>query len=51
MLQERVRVGVAGYGVVGKRVADAVTLQDDTELVGMVGCTPRSVSGQQQGAV
>lgn len=30
-----IRVGVNGYGVIGKRVADAVTLQDDTELVGV----------------
>lgn len=31
----KVRVGVVGYGVVGKRVADAVALQDDMELVGI----------------
>ena len=30
-----VRVAVNGYGVIGKRVADAVTLQDDMELVGV----------------
>ena len=30
-----VRVAVNGYGVIGKRVADAVTLQDDMELVGI----------------
>lgn len=30
-----VRVGVAGYGVIGKRVADAVALQDDMVLVGV----------------
>lgn len=29
------RVGVNGYGVIGKRVADAVKLQDDMELVGV----------------
>src|SRR5690606_30694223 len=29
------RVAVNGYGVIGKRVADAVTLQDDMELVGV----------------
>ena len=29
------RVGINGYGVIGKRVADAVALQDDMELVGI----------------
>lgn len=31
----RVRVAVNGYGVIGKRVADAIALQDDMELVGV----------------
>jgi glyceraldehyde-3-phosphate dehydrogenase (NAD(P)) len=31
----KVRVGVNGYGVIGKRVADAVFLQDDMEVVGV----------------
>ena len=30
-----VKVAVNGYGVIGKRVADAVLLQDDMELVGI----------------
>lgn len=30
-----IRVGVNGYGVIGKRVADAVRLQTDMELVGV----------------
>ncbi|NIS81084.1 MAG: type II glyceraldehyde-3-phosphate dehydrogenase [Anaerolineales bacterium] len=30
-----VRVGVNGYGVIGKRVADAVLLQPDMELIGV----------------
>jgi glyceraldehyde-3-phosphate dehydrogenase (NAD(P)) len=30
-----VRVGINGYGVIGKRVADAVRLQDNMELVGI----------------
>ena len=30
-----IRVGVYGYGVIGKRVADAVRLQPDMELVGV----------------
>jgi len=34
-----VRVGVNGYGVIGKRVADAVTLQDDMELAGVADIT------------
>jgi glyceraldehyde-3-phosphate dehydrogenase (NAD(P)) len=32
---QRVRVAVNGYGVIGKRVADAVRLQPDMELVGV----------------
>jgi glyceraldehyde-3-phosphate dehydrogenase (NAD(P)) len=31
----RARVAVNGYGVIGKRVADAVAAQDDMELVGV----------------
>jgi len=31
----RTRVAVNGYGVIGKRVADAVAIQDDMELVGV----------------
>ena len=31
----RVRVAVNGYGVIGKRVADAVALKDDMALVGV----------------
>ncbi len=31
----KVKVGVNGYGVIGKRVADAVSLQRDMELVGI----------------
>jgi glyceraldehyde-3-phosphate dehydrogenase (NAD(P)) len=30
-----IRVGINGYGVIGKRVADAVVLQPDMELVGV----------------
>jgi len=32
---KKARVGVVGYGIIGKRVADAVKLQDDMELVGI----------------
>lgn len=35
MPAKRARVAVNGYGVIGKRVADAVALQDDMELVGV----------------
>ena len=35
----KVRVAVNGYGVIGKRVADAVALQDDMELVGVADVT------------
>ena len=31
----KVRVAVNGYGVIGKRVADAVACQDDMELIGI----------------
>ncbi len=31
----RTRVGVVGYGVIGRRVADAVLIQSDMELVGV----------------
>lgn len=35
MKTQKVRVAVNGYGVIGKRVADAVILQPDMELVGV----------------
>lgn len=35
MSSRKVRVAVNGYGVIGKRVADAITLQPDMELVGV----------------
>ncbi len=33
----KIRVGIVGYGTIGKRVADAVMLQPDMELVGVTG--------------
>lgn len=33
--QEKIRVALNGYGVIGKRVADAVACQDDMRLVGV----------------
>ncbi|OJX40255.1 MAG: glyceraldehyde-3-phosphate dehydrogenase [Chloroflexi bacterium 44-23] len=35
MSTKKVKVLVNGYGVIGKRIADAVSLQDDMELVGV----------------
>lgn len=32
---ERIKVGIAGFGVIGRRVADAVQRQPDMELVGV----------------
>ncbi len=36
----KVKVGVAGYGVIGQRLADGVFLQEDMELVGVVDVAP-----------
>jgi glyceraldehyde-3-phosphate dehydrogenase (NAD(P)) len=36
----KVKVGVAGYGVIGNRVAGGVVLQDDMELVGVADIAP-----------
>jgi len=35
MADQKIRVAVNGYGVIGKRVADAVRVQPDMELVGV----------------
>ena len=32
---KRIRVGVAGYGTIGQRLADGVAMQGDMELVGI----------------
>ena len=34
-MADKIRVGIVGYGTIGKRVADAVMLQDDMELSGI----------------
>jgi glyceraldehyde-3-phosphate dehydrogenase (NAD(P)) len=34
-MTNKARVAINGYGVIGKRVADAVALQDDMTLVGV----------------
>ncbi len=39
-MRSKVRVGINGFGTIGKRVADAVTKQDDMELVGVVKTKP-----------
>ena len=36
-LMNPIRVGVNGYGVIGKRVADAILLQPDMRLIGVAG--------------
>lgn len=35
IVMEKIKVAINGYGVIGKRVADAITLQDDMELTGV----------------
>jgi glyceraldehyde-3-phosphate dehydrogenase (NAD(P)) len=37
---EKVKVGVAGFGVIGQRLADGVALQKDMELVGVADVAP-----------
>lgn len=34
-MQDKIKVAVNGYGVIGKRVADAVRAQEDMALVGV----------------
>ncbi len=31
-----IKVGVVGYGVIGRRVADAISAQPDMDLIGVV---------------
>lgn len=37
---KKVRVGIAGYGTIGQRLADGVALQEDMELVGVADIAP-----------
>lgn len=37
---KKVKVGVAGYGTIGQRLADGVELQEDMELVGVADVAP-----------
>lgn len=39
-----IKVGINGYGTIGKRVADAVSLQDDMEIVGVTKRRPNFMS-------
>ncbi|MDO4547216.1 MAG: type II glyceraldehyde-3-phosphate dehydrogenase [Clostridia bacterium] len=39
-MDRKVRVGVAGYGTIGQRLADGVALQKDMELVGVADLAP-----------
>ena len=32
---KKIKIGVNGYGVIGKRVADAVRQQEDMDLIGV----------------
>lgn len=37
---KKIKVGVAGYGTIGQRLADGVAMQDDMELVGIADLAP-----------
>ena len=37
---KKIRVGVAGYGTIGQRLADGVAMQEDMELVGIADLEP-----------
>ena len=39
-MNEKIKVGVAGYGTIGQRLADGVALQEDMELVGVADIAP-----------
>jgi len=39
-MAKKIKVGVAGYGVIGQRLADGVALQGDMELVGVADVAP-----------
>lgn len=48
---DKIKVGIVGYGTIGKRVTDAVILQDDMELVGVTAHSYnyRMISARQKG--
>ena len=37
---EKIKVGIAGYGTIGQRLADGVAMQEDMELVGIADIAP-----------
>jgi len=39
-MNKKIRVGVAGYGTIGQRLADGVAMQGDMELVGIADLAP-----------
>ena len=39
-MAKKIKVGVAGYGTIGQRLADGVALQGDMELVGVADLAP-----------
>lgn len=39
-MDKKIKVGVAGYGTIGQRLADGVAMQDDMELVGIADIAP-----------
>ncbi len=39
-MAKKIKVGVAGYGTIGQRLADGVALQEDMELVGVADLAP-----------
>jgi glyceraldehyde-3-phosphate dehydrogenase (NAD(P)) len=47
----KIKVGVVGYGTIGKRVADAVMMQDDMELIGVTvhSYNYRMISAREKG--
>lgn len=38
--KQKIKVGVAGYGTIGQRLADGVAMQEDMELVGIADLAP-----------
>ena len=39
----KAKIAINGYGTIGKRVADAVTAQDDMEIAGVVKTSPTGI--------
>ncbi len=43
-MEKKTQIGVNGYGTIGKRVADAIRLQDEMELVDVAEVRPITAS-------